>query len=258
MKDILFVIGVSGLVSLASLLCMMVIRKMVGHQVMARHNDVAGFIYAVIGVVYATLLAFVVVVEWQMFDGAESKAGEEAQCLSSVFNDIAVLSAPQVPLVQNEIIRYTTVVINEEWPSLAKGMKAGQGNDSVYRIFRLVAEIRPANDYERIWYQEIITRLNNFRNARSMRLYSAESCLPSFMWLVLIAGGVITIGFSFLFGTDKSWAHMLMVVALACTITLVLLLINALDYPFQGLIRITPDVFVEQLAHYRSYVPLPK
>jgi phosphotransferase system glucose/maltose/N-acetylglucosamine-specific IIC component len=42
------------------------------------HNDVAGFIIAVVGVIYAVLLAFVVIVSWEKFNSAESVVGEEA------------------------------------------------------------------------------------------------------------------------------------------------------------------------------------
>lgn len=36
-------------------------------QVRQQHNDVAGFIYAVLGVVYAVLLGFVTLVVWEDF-----------------------------------------------------------------------------------------------------------------------------------------------------------------------------------------------
>ena len=39
------------------------------------HNDVAGFIIAVVGVIYAVLLAFVVIVSWENFSQAESTVG---------------------------------------------------------------------------------------------------------------------------------------------------------------------------------------
>jgi hypothetical protein len=42
------------------------------------HNDVAGFIIAVVGVIYAVLLAFVVIVSWEKLTSAEAIIGEEA------------------------------------------------------------------------------------------------------------------------------------------------------------------------------------
>jgi hypothetical protein len=47
-----------------------------------QHNDVAGFI---IGVLYAVLLAFVVVVTWQNFDRAEQIATHEAEVVEALY-----------------------------------------------------------------------------------------------------------------------------------------------------------------------------
>jgi hypothetical protein len=43
-------------------------------EVRQKHNDVAGFIYAVLGVVYAVLLALVVIAVWEEFDAAKDTA----------------------------------------------------------------------------------------------------------------------------------------------------------------------------------------
>jgi hypothetical protein len=49
------------------------------------------------------------------------------------------------------------------------------------------------------------------------------------MWWIMILGGIITISFSFLFGTVNKIPYALMVASLSCIITLLLLLIYALD-----------------------------
>jgi hypothetical protein len=43
-----------------------------------QHNEVAGFIIAVIGGLYAVLLAFVVISVWEQFDAAQTDASREA------------------------------------------------------------------------------------------------------------------------------------------------------------------------------------
>jgi hypothetical protein len=49
------------------------------------HNDVAGFIYAVVGVAYAVLLAFVVVVVWEEYERAKDTVETEANELAGVY-----------------------------------------------------------------------------------------------------------------------------------------------------------------------------
>ena len=67
--------------------------------------------------------------------------------------------------------------------------------------------------------------------------------MPVLMWVVLLATGIITIGFSFFFGTPNSSAQALMTAALSATIGFVLFLIWDLNHPFAGLVRVEPVAF---------------
>lgn len=64
---------------------------------------------------------------------------------------------------------------------------------------------------------------------------------------MLIAGAVLTIGFSFLFGVSDVRAHTVMVAVLAGLIALVIYLITALERPFEGVIRLETEGF-EQIV----------
>ena len=50
-------------------------------------------------------------------------------------------------------------------------------------------------------------------------------------------------GFAYLFGMENTWAHALMVVALAGVIALVLFTIGAMEHPFSGGAKIEPSAF---------------
>jgi hypothetical protein len=57
---------------LGALAAMMLVRRWVAVSALEAHSEVAGFVYAVLGVVYAVTLAFVVVVVWQQFETAKA------------------------------------------------------------------------------------------------------------------------------------------------------------------------------------------
>src|SRR5262249_485217 len=50
---------------------LLVFHRLVGLEVRKAHNDLAGFTLAVIGVVYAVLLAFIAIATWEAFSKAD-------------------------------------------------------------------------------------------------------------------------------------------------------------------------------------------
>jgi hypothetical protein len=83
-------------------------------------------------------------------------------------------------------------------------------------------------------------------------LLVAEQGLPPILWVVLILGGVITVGFTYLFGLNNTLVHLLMVAALALIISMSLFTVAALDYPFSGDIRIHPSAYEQDLERFRE------
>jgi hypothetical protein len=106
--------------------------------------------------------------------------------------------------------------------------------------------------YDQMRYSEMLVQLHDLGNARRERLLAAEQGLPPILWVVLILGGVITVGFTYLFGLDNTLMHLLMVVALAMIISLSLFTVAALDYPFNGDIRIHPAAYEQDLERFHE------
>ena len=82
----LWVLGI--LVVLATLLSMagpVFVRRHVGLARLSTNNEVAGFKFATLGVLYAVLLAFVVIVVWEKFNEAENAVAQEAGAAATVY-----------------------------------------------------------------------------------------------------------------------------------------------------------------------------
>ena len=69
---------------------------------------------------------------------------------------------------------------------------------------------------------------------RNERLDSADGSVPMILWLVLIAGAVITLGYPAFFGTMNVVAQALMTATLAALVALVLVPAILLDFPFMA------------------------
>ena len=101
-------------------------------------------------------------------------------------------------------------------------------------------------------YAEGLDQVQRLADARRTRLVAAEEGIPTVLWVVLIVGGILVVGFAYLFGMESTWAHALMVVALAGVIALVLFTIAAMDHPFMGGGRIGPEAFELVLNRFET------
>lgn len=232
---------------------MLLVRRSATLARLERHNEVAGFIYSVIGVVYAVLLAFIAIVVWQQHTEARTRVEQEANELGDLYRDAQPFPEEVQARFQNQIRTYVRIVVEKEWPAMAKGEASPEAWEAYNQLWLAYQQFRPRNGYENAWYAESLGRLNQLGDYRRLRLLDNRSALPGVVWAVLLGGGMITIGFSFFFGTENMWAQALMVAALAAAIALVLFLIFAFDQPFSGIAAVEPDAFhqlEEIFAHW--------
>ena len=113
-------------------------------------------------------------------------------------------------------------------------------------------EVEPRTAAEQDLYAEGLDRISRFGDARRMRIVAAQEGIPGVLWVVLVFGAVVTVGFTYLFGMRNSWAHRLMVMSLTAVIALVLFAIVAMDHPFSGGASVEPDAFEQILERFET------
>lgn len=224
------------------------VRRAVGPDVLARHNDVAGFIYAVLGVVYAVLLGFTAIVVWEQFRRAQEGVELEANALVDLYRNAQVFSPDVRDKIEVGLQDYARLVVEEEWPAMADGRAGSKTWQAYHVLWRTYHELEPQSEHQRTWYAESVQRLNQLGDQRRDRLLALRAEVPAVMWCVLLGTGAITIAFSFFFGAPSARAQGLMTAALAVTIGMVLLAILALEQPFAGISRLEPEAFEQVLG----------
>jgi hypothetical protein len=228
---------------LVSVVGLAVVQRLVSSELRKQHNDVAGFIYAVVGIVYAVLLGLVVVAVWGDYEATRDTTYREADELAEIFWLAHRLPEPQQHHIQELARSYARVVIEEEWPLMAHGRSSPRAWALLDEMRGTLQGFEPRTKAGQVLYQEGLHQIHDLANARRMRLVEANQGIPALLWVVLVVGGMITVGFTYLFGLQSTWAHRLMVAALAGLIVLVLFTIGALDYPFSGGARIGTGAF---------------
>lgn len=232
---------------------LILVRRSVKLSMLESHHDVAGFILAVVGVIYAVLLAFVVVVTWQQFEDARAAADREAALVDDLYR--TSLALPTGGQQMRVALRdYTQSVVAEEWPEMARHHRESQHTDmALTRVWTTLRAVRPQGGHETPFYEEAVPRLLDAGELRRERVLSSGTHLPVPVWVVLIAGAAISVGFTYFFGVKNFVAQALMVSALAAITGLVLFLILSLDLPFTGDVGVEPTAMkdvLEEFAHY--------
>src|ERR687898_1746689 len=260
LMSVVYGVLIVGGACLAAVVGLTVVQRLVPVTIRMEHNDVAGFIYAVLGIIYAVLLALVVIATWEEFGRARLTVETEANALAEIFWLAHQLPEPEGPHLQELCRSYAEEVVNVGWPlmeqgrtpSLERSQETSRAWVLIDDIRATVQEVEPRTVAGQELYAEGLDQVQRLADARRMRLVVAEESLPSVLWVGLIVGGVVAVGFANLFGMDNTRAHALMVVALAGVIALVLFTIAAMDHPFSGAARVGPEAFELVLKRFET------
>ena len=242
---------VVGGVCLLALAGFELVHRLVPASSRRQHNDVAGFIYAALGVIYAVLLALVVIAVWEEYQAADETVEQEANATAEIFWLAHRLPEPEGTHIQELARSYAEEVIHKEWPLLKNGQLpplervdgAPSGWTIIDDIRASLQEFEPQTKADEQLYAEGLDQIQRLNDARRMRLVASEEGVPGVLWSVLIFGGTAAVSFTYLFGLESTWAHRLMVVTLAAVIGLVLFTVAALGHPFEGGARIGTGAF---------------
>jgi protein-S-isoprenylcysteine O-methyltransferase Ste14 len=235
---------------LVAVVGLVVVQRLVPPDRREAQNNVAGFIYAVLGVAYAVVLAFMLIAVWEDYKTAQINVESEAHELAGVYFLASQLPEPQRTHVQDLARMYARAVVEQEWPMMERGQTNPRA-DSLLRQLRLeLLEFDPSTQGEQVLYEQGLTDLHNAIDARRSRLLEVREGIPSLLWVVLVVGGVITVSFTYLFGLKSNVAHALMVAALTLLICGVLFTIGEFNNPFSGPVEIQPEAFREVLHSF--------
>jgi hypothetical protein len=186
----LLLVGGTVLLSIAGTL---LVRRFVGVEVLERHNEVAGFIYAVLGVVYAVLLGFAAITVWERYDRAQASVAQEANDLADLYRDAQTFPSDIRAKLGSQIRDYVRLAVQKEWSAMADGKSSPEVWDAYLQLWRTYYQFTPGTDQEKTWYSQSLTKLNDLGDQRRMRLLmSRMGSVPVMMWVALLGTGAIT------------------------------------------------------------------
>jgi Protein of unknown function (DUF4239) len=249
LSGVLFVVVLPALAIGAQLL----IRRSWPALADGEHNDVAGFIIAVVGVIYAVLLAFVVIVSWEDFSKAESTVGQEASALRSIYRESQAFPPDVREHIRADVLRYASTAIDVEWPAMAEGKP---GSPEVYGVLddmsQSLAQLPANTPVQQAYLGAEADRFNQLVGFRSERLDYVEKGVPAVLWIALGVGAVVTIGFAMIFGLRSTMLHVIMTASLSAVIGVLLFVSVAIDHPFEGDVVVDPAPLERVISDFRD------
>jgi hypothetical protein len=207
-----------------------------------KHNEVAGFIFATAGVLYAVLLGFTIIIVLEQYLAAESAVAQEAAALITVARDTSSFPEPARGQVYDQLHAYAQSVINEEWRTIDEGTLEHEEStgaltsiNNVWRIYRSLPQSQVDS--------HTTDSLDALSTQRAIRLQSNVAALPQILWVGLVLGGVVMICYCLVLHMKNVQLHAALTALLAGLIAIGIWIILLINHPFTGDLHISTDAF---------------
>jgi hypothetical protein len=243
-------VSITLLVALPTLVAMagpFVVRRYVSLDTLRTNNEVAGFKFATVGVLYAVLLAFVIIAVWEKFSEAELDVSREAGAAAAIYRLVDGIDGEPGPTLRNGMTAYLESAMTDDWVAMEKSEPSPVTTRALDSLYAAALTYKPTDQRGGAILSEILRQLSVMTEARRARLVKAAGIVPDIIWRVLFGGATLTIGFTFFFGTKNLPAQSMMTGALALLIFSGLLVIVSIDRPFAGAAKLEPLAILEVL-----------
>ena len=223
------------------------IRWRVGVDRLERNNEVAGFMFAAVGVVYAVLLAFVVIAVWEKFSEGQTSVARESAAAAALFH-YAEGAEPEAAKFHDRLIDYLKLTIEKDWPAMAADTEDRETTLALDALYRAAMALNRTGTRSTADMSEVFTQIDNLTLARQVRLHLATGLVPDVIWIALFVGAGLTVYFALFFGSPNELAQLAMTATMSILLTSGLVVIISLDHPFSGPVHISPELIERALA----------
>jgi hypothetical protein len=212
---------------------LIVVRRFVAFESLASNNEIAGFKFATVGVIYSVLVAFAVIVVWEKFNEAEIAVVQEAGAAATLYR-LTQTHDPDIVATRAALNTYLKLAIQRDWPAMAKEKESNETTQSLDALYATALRVAQKGSSPPALLIEMFKQLDTLTQARRIRLHLATGVVPGVLWLVLSCGAVLTVIFTFFFGTKNLPAQVMMTGILSFLVFMALFVIISIDHPFTG------------------------
>jgi hypothetical protein len=240
------------------------------HQSTEERDDLAGHFMGVVAVIYAVLVAFVVVTAWQGRSDALSIATQEQHDVDDLFHLVMGHDTPGATAAL-VMLRYYAMYTQGEWYQMRNeavlctdtsesspeclapsGTISNRANELAHCIRDYAFRLQAASN-ERANYEETIRMAATFSEDRAeRRLRYQNRTLQPVLWLSFVLGAFILVGMTYFVRGQGHRGQLVRTTALFAMMGMMIALALIFDRPFVGTMQVTPNGWKGLVDHFDS------
>lgn len=203
-------------------------------------NTVLGFLLNAFSLYFGVLLALLSIAVFENHNKAEDAVVREAATIIKLYRDVrAYPEEARLDLIAI-LDRYVDEVIGPGWKIQGKGEVNQKEIDIVGDLHRTIGAFQPSTAGENVRYAETLRVLDDFVEARRLRISAGTSSIPRIMWFVVLIGAAMNTLLIWMFDL-RPFTHAIIGGTLSLFIALVIYMIAVLDAPFRGAFGVKPE-----------------
>ena len=209
------------------------------HHATLSHNDIVGYYFGAITVLYGITLGLLMVDVWSTFSATEEKVDREAGALAALYLDVSHYPEPNRGRLQDDLRRYTHDVIYFAWPQQQKGIIPKSNVQIVRAIATDLAAFEPTTEGQKILHAESYDQFNQLVQRRRSRILGVTAGLSGALWALLLIGAAINIAVTWCFHVHNRRMHLSMTALTSSLLGLMIFLMAAMDHPYLGRVSVS-------------------
>jgi hypothetical protein len=209
----------------------------------------AGVLHGFVGVLYAVALALIVVNVQGSYAQVEQAVMHEASAAGNLYRDLDGIGEPARTTFQMLTREYLDSAIAVEWPLQQRGEVSEATWAIVDKLAHDVAVLWPAAEHDRALMPELLTDISQLLDRRRERLFVGQQGIGTTLWIVIVLGSIVTIGYACAFQIHSLRTHLAVTGLMAVMFGLMAFLIVAMDHPLWGHLSVGPDALVSTRAN---------
>ena len=196
------------------------------------------------GAVHALILALAFSSARSEYNELQESIDNEALAIEQLYRGLQGFGTGDSEAIQRDVERYTRLVIEEEWPSMAAGQPLEKADLLVDTIYRELIDLADSTDRSNST-SALLNDINDIENERGQRSFDIEEPISSMFWIIAVVGLVLTC-LSF-FPTPHGLLRSSFLGMFAGMNGLVFFAILGFTHPFSTVFPMQPTPFVQVL-----------